>query len=857
MHRSPVASDFASVEQAVNCGSRYSNDLSNMNEALGKCRAVAAVLVFHQDAQKPPRYHLLDNPHRSVSMCKQALHAKLGLSSAETLVLGRYNCDDSSEYHPYTLTIVDERDWLKTNDPPRPQASDIINMAGNTVYGNPCVRLAAWVAPRYPEFGNRKYTVINIHVDRYQRWGYTLIPSGDAITRADDIEWAQRAFGSQYHFEHEGRDLYIRNPDDASVTPLDAHLLKNPEVVRYAKYVARLQAMERLPYKNGVPANIITYGNTWGNITNVHFQNQWIGSMKMTDSIGKWYSRALVLLHNKTLPEFLDMQVIKREVHTTLPTPYHLLDNRHRKIVASLQSIAPPPTAVVPAPEEVKKITLRPEQMDVLSEMLRREKEDPLEDKLFVKISENEQLELFYAPFFSCAAGRQVHGYRPHGTASCHFGGLVVAGLGWGKTVLALSLMEATPGTKTVVVVPTKDLALQWKRMAECMTTLSSEVYTAKKCKAEPNVTVDVVIVTYAMIKYMNAFVFDRVIYDEIHEVKPTQWRCLEKCNIKWGLTATIAEKRDPKIIGSIVANLIHYDNLSFNYIPLFLKMLTINARDSSVSKTWVQHDPVVDQITMPPAYKTLYDDLLTDLADNHWTPESRTALLKCHAVASGAGVYHVPPRVCMDGTVGLSSVNRKRRFMPDAVYDSENCPICKDQPTNAAVLSCGHVFCEACVTGWITRFHSCPMCRQASGRTLPLEQVMAHLEQPTEEVQECDGWSDCRAVRTTELIQATPAEDKVIVFSLYDPNLCALKALLKEQGVPHSCGTKKENVKVYLLNLGTHCAGLNLQMANHCIFMEKPLDDVSYSQAVGRVSRAGQSKDVHITLLQDVRFDA
>lgn len=133
----------------------------------------------------------------------------------------------------------------------------------------------------------------------------------------------------------------------------------------------------------------------------------------------------------------------------------------------------------------------------------------------------------------------------------------------------------------------------------------------------------------------------------------------------------------------------------------------------------------------------------------------------------------------------------------------------------------------------------------------------MTYLEQPTEDVQEqCDGWSECRAVRTAELIQATPAEDKVIVFSLYDPNLCALKALLKEQGVSHAFGTKKENVKVYLLNLGTHCAGLNLQMANHCIFMEKPLDDVSYSQAVGRVSRAGQLKDVHITLLQDVRFD-
>lgn len=67
----PVASDFASAEDLVNCGHEYSNDLSNVSEVLGKCRAVAAVLVFHQDVQKPPKYLLVDHPDASVHILKK------------------------------------------------------------------------------------------------------------------------------------------------------------------------------------------------------------------------------------------------------------------------------------------------------------------------------------------------------------------------------------------------------------------------------------------------------------------------------------------------------------------------------------------------------------------------------------------------------------------------------------------------------------------------------------------------------------------------------------------------------------------------------------------------------------------
>jgi len=39
-------------------------------------------------------------------------------------------------------------------------------------------------------------------------------------------------------------------------------------------------------------------------------------------------------------------------------------------------------------------------------------------------------------------------------------------------------------------------------------------------------------------------------------------------------------------------------------------------------------------------------------------------------------------------------------------------CPICQSQYKDPIVLPCKHIFCEECVSSWIDRNASCPMCR-------------------------------------------------------------------------------------------------------------------------------------------------
>ena len=42
------------------------------------------------------------------------------------------------------------------------------------------------------------------------------------------------------------------------------------------------------------------------------------------------------------------------------------------------------------------------------------------------------------------------------------------------------------------------------------------------------------------------------------------------------------------------------------------------------------------------------------------------------------------------------------------------NCPICLEIFTNPVVVTCGHTFCNKCITSWLkeSRDIVCPMCR-------------------------------------------------------------------------------------------------------------------------------------------------
>ncbi|KOB77847.1 RING finger and transmembrane domain-containing protein 2 [Operophtera brumata] len=41
-----------------------------------------------------------------------------------------------------------------------------------------------------------------------------------------------------------------------------------------------------------------------------------------------------------------------------------------------------------------------------------------------------------------------------------------------------------------------------------------------------------------------------------------------------------------------------------------------------------------------------------------------------------------------------------------------ESCPVCHDAYSTPVRLGCGHIYCELCISAWLDREHTCPLCR-------------------------------------------------------------------------------------------------------------------------------------------------
>ena len=52
-----------------------------------------------------------------------------------------------------------------------------------------------------------------------------------------------------------------------------------------------------------------------------------------------------------------------------------------------------------------------------------------------------------------------------------------------------------------------------------------------------------------------------------------------------------------------------------------------------------------------------------------------------------------------------------------------EECPICREDK-ELVTESCGHKFCNECITAWLARYNTCPMCRRIIGSNQPTHET-------------------------------------------------------------------------------------------------------------------------------------
>ncbi|KAL0832296.1 hypothetical protein ABMA28_001737 [Loxostege sticticalis] len=60
-----------------------------------------------------------------------------------------------------------------------------------------------------------------------------------------------------------------------------------------------------------------------------------------------------------------------------------------------------------------------------------------------------------------------------------------------------------------------------------------------------------------------------------------------------------------------------------------------------------------------------------------------------------------------------LQSVNLGTKPTGEQLMSAgDSCPICHDDYTTPVRLGCSHIFCELCISAWLDREHTCPLCR-------------------------------------------------------------------------------------------------------------------------------------------------
>jgi len=178
--------------------------------------------------------------------------------------------------------------------------------------------------------------------------------------------------------------------------------------------------------------------------------------------------------------------------------------------------------------------------------------------------------------------------------------------------------------------------------------------------------------------------------------------------------------------------------------------------------------------------------------------------------------------------------------------------------------LACGHLLCQKCEDGLpITLKHFSPLppvpnhCGLCSllahhratgspqGTSTKFFYALRILQTMLRQDEEAAVLVFSEFKRAIDLFSTLCKEAKIPVFMMHGELSDGAKKAVMEEFMDSSCPTR-----VMLLTMGTGGVGLNLQRANRMIILDPTWDPKKEEQAIGRIYRIGQEKDVRIVRL-------
>jgi hypothetical protein len=204
-------------------------------------------------------------------------------------------------------------------------------------------------------------------------------------------------------------------------------------------------------------------------------------------------------------------------------------------------------------------------------------------------------------------------------------------------------------------------------------------------------------------------------------------------------------------------------------------------------------------------------------------------------------------------------SIENKIKLIEDRINECDMCVVCMDkQNTKTITKCCNNSFCFECLTSWLKKNPSCPLCKT----TLNIENdlFIVDNEKPDSTTVTDKIEPPTKTQCLNKLLSNITSESKVLIFSEYDHsfndiistlNTLNIKhAKLKGNGINKSINAyKNSDLQVLLVNSNAYGSGLNLENTSDIILFHKFDTDIE-TQIIGRAQRPGRKSPLNVSYL-------
>lgn len=194
-------------------------------------------------------------------------------------------------------------------------------------------------------------------------------------------------------------------------------------------------------------------------------------------------------------------------------------------------------------------------------------------------------------------------------------------------------------------------------------------------------------------------------------------------------------------------------------------------------------------------------------------------------------------------------------------IKGDETCAICLTEPDaqNAVLTQCGHFFCELCIRKILQMNPHCPHCRSPISQTSYIRK--GDLEVP-DEIKNMDSSSKVTAILKT-IDQINARKEKCVIFTQWIKIIALLEEKMTDKKIELAVimgnmspekrqrairrFREKEDCRFMIVSIKAGATGLNLAFANNVMICDPWWNPSHQDQAVGRVHRMGQTKEVNV----------